>query len=164
LRIIVGVAEAYALENNAAFKIPRSALVIIHTPEHEVLLVERTDHRGFWQSVTGSQEAGESLLETAIREVEEETGIRARVQDFLDWKKQNEYEIFATWRARYAPEVTHNTEHVFSLMVPGRVPVRLRAREHTQCVWLDAVRAAPLCFSWSNREAIEALESRVPRK
>ena len=60
----------------AQYKIPESVLVVIHTAEMEVLLIERADRPGFWQSVTGSKdEENELLLETAVREVAEETGI-----------------------------------------------------------------------------------------
>jgi len=59
------------------FKVPESVLVVIYTPELQTLLLERTDHPGFWQSVTGSlAESGEPLPVTCAREVEEETGLR----------------------------------------------------------------------------------------
>ncbi|MBL8519995.1 MAG: dihydroneopterin triphosphate diphosphatase [Betaproteobacteria bacterium] len=144
-----------------SFKIPVSALVVIHTPGLEVLLIERASHAGYWQSVTGSQEPGESLLETALRETLEETGIEAPAGGLLDWQRQNVYEIYPVWRHRYAPGVTHNTEHVFSLQLNGRVPVRLREGEHTQSVWLAHDKAAALCFSWSNRDALLDLPNRV---
>lgn len=139
------------------FKIPVSVLVVIHNHEGEVLLLERADAPGFWQSVTGSQDAGESLEETAVREVMEETGLDARGFDLQDWHHQNRYEIFARWRHRYAPGVTHNTEHVFGLRVPGREPVRLSPREHLQYRWLPCSAAADACFSWSNADAIRRL-------
>jgi dATP pyrophosphohydrolase len=145
------------------YKIPRSTMVVIHNHAGEVLLIERADHPGYWQSVTGSQDEGETLLETALREVMEETGIDARLHQLTDWQKQNVYEIYPIWRHRYAPGVTHNTEHVFGLLVAGRVPVTLSPREHLQSVWLPVDKAAPLCFSWSNREAILALPERLSR-
>jgi dATP pyrophosphohydrolase len=146
------------------YKIPRSTLVVIHTRSLDVLLIERADHPGYWQSVTGSQDEGESLIETAMREVNEETGIDMPADAFCDWNQQSVYEIYPVWRHRYPPGVTHNTEHVFSLMVAERVAVRLNPREHLQHVWLGANQAAPLCFSWSNREAISQLEARVGRR
>jgi len=136
------------------YKIPVSTLIVIYTPEREVLLIERSDHPGYWQSVTGSQDAGETLAETAAREVSEETGIDATRYALTDWQKQNVYEIYPIWRHRYAPGVSHNTEHVFGLLVPGRVPVTVNPREHLQAVWLPYDKAAAMCFSWSNREAI----------
>ena len=105
------------------YKIPVSVLVIIHTPDMQILLLERADHPGYWQSVTGSQNQGETLSQTAVREVAEETGLDAGRYRADRLKIQNEYEIYEEWRWRYAPEVTHNTEHVFGLLVPEAVPV-----------------------------------------
>lgn len=144
-------------------KIPVSTLVVIHTPKLEVLLLERADHPGFWQSVTGSQDANESLRETAIREVAEETGIDARRHKLEDWKLQNVYEIYPVWRHRYAPGVTHNTEHVFGLEVPEGAPVRVAPREHLAFQWAPWEDAAERVFSWSNRKAILMLPERSKR-
>jgi dihydroneopterin triphosphate diphosphatase len=141
-------------------KIPVSTLVVIHTPKLEVLLLERADHPGFWQSVTGSQDPGESLRDTAIREVGEETGIDARRHRLEDWKLQNVYEIYPVWRHRYAPGTTHNTEHVFGLEVSEGTPVRLAPREHLASKWVPWEEAAESVFSWSNRKAILMLPER----
>jgi len=138
-----------------AFKIPESVLVVIHTPQLEVLLIERADQPGFWQSVTGSREtADEPLARTARREVMEETGIAAASAQWRDWALTNAYEIYPTWRHRYAPGVTHNTEHVFGLCLPHPCAVTLNPREHVAWQWLPYRVAADLCFSPSNAEAI----------
>ena len=141
-------------------KIPVSTLVVIHTRELDVLLLERADHPGFWQSVTGSQDEGETLAQTAAREVAEETGIDAGRYELSDWNLQNVFEIYPVWRGRYAPGVTHNTEHVFGLRVPTRVPVRVEPREHLAALWLPWREAAERVFSWSNRKAILMLPER----
>lgn len=146
-----------------AYKRPVSVLVVIHTPELEVLLLERASHPGYWQSVTGSQEDDESLLETARREVLEETGIDATRHALTDWGLSNRFEIFLEWRHRYAPGVTHNTEHVFGLMVPAPQPVTLAPGEHLAWHWLPWREAAEQCFSWSNRDAILMLPERLAR-
>jgi dATP pyrophosphohydrolase len=136
-------------------KLPVSVLVVIYTPAREVLLIRRTDHAEFWQSVTGSLEQDDaSLQETAAREVFEETGIQARPADMRDWGIANVYEIYPAWRHRYAPGVTHNTEHVFGLCVAAGTRVRLSPSEHTAWQWLDWRAAADRCFSPSNAEAI----------
>jgi dATP pyrophosphohydrolase len=132
-------------------------LVVIHTPALDVLLIERSDKPGYWQSVTGSLDAEDEPLDTtARREVLEETGIDvAQIGGTLrDWGLRNLYEIYPVWRHRYAPGVTHNTEHVFGLAVPAGTPVRLSPREHTAHRWLPWREAADRCFSPSNAEAI----------
>ncbi|HET9644549.1 MAG TPA: dihydroneopterin triphosphate diphosphatase [Burkholderiaceae bacterium] len=142
------------------YKIPESVLVVIHTGDLQVLLLERADHPGYWQSVTGSRNSlEESMVETAIREVAEETGIvigspEAPLDALKDWGLSNVYEIYPVWRHRYEPGVTHNTEHVFGLRVPRDVEVRCAPREHLQNVWLPWREAADRCFSPSNAEAI----------
>lgn len=134
-------------------KIPRSVLVVIHTRKLDVLLIERADHPGYWQSVTGSLDAEDEPLDhTARREVFEETGIKSGM--LRDWGLVNLYEIYPVWRHRYAPGVTQNTEHVFGLTVSRRLPARLSPREHTASVWLPWREAADRCFSPSNAEAI----------
>jgi dihydroneopterin triphosphate diphosphatase len=139
------------------YKIPLSVLVVIHTPELEALLIERADRPGFWQSVTGSLEEGETCLQTALREVREETGIEAGRYELVDWRIQNRFEIFRRWGSRFAPGTTHNTERVFGLTVPGRVPVVLEPREHLRYQWMPWQEAAALVFSWSNADALRAL-------
>jgi dihydroneopterin triphosphate diphosphatase len=141
-------------------KIPVSALVVIHTPELAVLLLERADHPGFWQSVTGSQHEGEALRDTAIREVAEETGFDARRLPLEAWNLQNVFEIYPVWRHRFAPGVTHNTEHVFGLELPAPLAPKLEPREHLAAMWLPWKEAAERVFSWSNRKAILMLPDR----
>jgi dihydroneopterin triphosphate diphosphatase len=143
------------------FKIPISVLVVIYTPDQQVLLIERADTRGvataFWQSVTGSLDALDEPLEVAARrEVWEETGIDASRPGhaLTDWKLQNVYSIYPQWLHRYAPGVTRNTEHVFGLLVPTGVPVTLSPREHVAHQWLPYRDAAAQCFSASNAEAV----------
>jgi len=135
-------------------KKPVSVLVVIHTPALEVLLLERTAHPGFWQSVTGSLEDGEDPATAARRETREETGIAATPAEFIDWRLANRYEIFPEWRHRYAPGIFHNLEHVFSLCVPRDPPVVIAPDEHRASLWLPWKEAAGKVFSWSNRDAI----------
>jgi len=144
----------------SAYKIPVSVLVLVYTPDLQVLLLERADRPGFWQSVTGSQNPGETLFETAVRELHEETGLDAARHGLTDWGKQNRYEIYQSWRHRYAPGVTHNTEHVFGLMLPQPQAVTLAPREHLRYEWLGWREAADKVFSWSNAEVIRELPQR----
>ena len=144
----------------ARHKIPESVLVVIYTDDLDVLLIERADHPGYWQSVTGSKDSvDEALTTTAVREVGEETGItvgsgEVPLSNLRDWQLSNVYEIYPVWRHRYAPGVIHNTEHVFGLRVPRDVHVTLAPREHLHSIWLPWREAADRCFSPSNAEAI----------
>jgi dihydroneopterin triphosphate diphosphatase len=162
------------------YKIPESVLVVIHTRDLNILLIERADKPGYWQSVTGSKDkVDEPLFETAVREVWEETGIRIEGKELpaqetsqdtglclprenlQDWQLRNVYEIYPVWRHRYAPGVTHNTEHVFGLLVPNGIPVTLSPQEHLRHMWLPYREAADRCFSASNAEAILQLPQRL---
>ena len=139
-------------------KIPVSVLVVIHTPALEILLIERAARPGYWQSVTGSiDHPEEPLEEAALREVFEETGIQAPRERLVRWNVMRTFEIYPQWRHRFAPGTTHNDEHMFSLEVPGVMPVRLAPEEHTAWQWLPWRAAREACFSWTNREAIAML-------
>lgn len=146
-----------------SYKIPVSVLVVVYAPALEVLLLERADRPGFWQSVTGSQHEGESLRDTAVREIREETGLDATCYELTDWRKENRYEIFLNWRHRYAPGVTHNTEHVFGLRLPAMLDITLETREHLRFEWLPWREAAERVFSWSNAAALRELPQRGGR-
>ena len=139
-------------------KLPVSVLVVVHTAAGEVLLLERAARPGFWQSVTGSLERMDELpVEAAGRELREETGIDAPLQQLRRWGLAYTFEIFPQWRHRFAPGTTHNTEQVFSLELPARAPVTLVSGEHSASQWLPWAEAAGRCFSWSNRDAIGIL-------
>lgn len=129
------------------YKTPVSVLVVIYTSDLQVLLIERADKAGFWQSVTGSVEDTDATLrDTAIREVMEETGLDATHYMLTDWQVSNVYEIFEHWRYRYAPGVTHNREHLFGLELPAPLAVSLAPDEHVQYEWVDWREAAKRVF------------------
>ena len=140
-----------------AFKKPVSSLVLIYTEDFKVLLMERADKNDLWQSVTGSLAENETPRDAAIREVFEETGIDSTQYHLEDWELSHVYEIYAHWRYRYAPDITHNTEHIFALKVPASIPIQLSADEHVQYLWVDWRDAMDKVFSWTNVEAIKKL-------
>lgn len=146
--------------NAKAHKLPVSVLIVVYTPGLQVLMLERADRPGFWQSVTGSLHDGENLVQTAQRELAEETGLDASRYELIDWNRENRFEIYLEWRHRYAPGVTHNTEHVFGLQVPRALEITLAPREHLTYAWLPWHEAAERAFSWSNADAIRELPRR----
>ena len=135
------------------WKQPVSVLVVLHDGNGNILLIERADRAGFWQSVTGSIEAGETLAQTARREVQEETGITLSDGQLHDWQQSRQYEIYPHWRHRYPPGITRNTEHVFSARIAPDTSIKL-SKEHTAFCWLERTDAAEKVFSPSNRQAI----------
>ena len=139
------------------YKTPISALVLIHTIDLQVLIMERADKAGFWQSVTGSVEGDETPLQAAIREVHEETGLDASKYNLQDWHASNIYEIYPHWRHRYAPNVTQNTEHLFGLELPAPLAIKLTVDEHVRYEWIDWREAATRVFSWTNIDALKRL-------
>jgi len=143
------------------YKQPVSVLVVIYTDALDVLLLERADHPGYWQSVTGSCEQGEALRDTAIRELREETGLDAQQYALTDWQSHNVYEIYPHWRHRYAPGITENTEHMFGLQLPAPVAIQLAPGEHLDFQWMSWQEPADKVFSPSNRAAILQLPERA---
>jgi dATP pyrophosphohydrolase len=133
--------------------------VVIHTSDLRVLLLKRSDMLT-WQSVTGSKShLNETWLETAQREVFEETGIDAQAMgfEFVDRERESTYPIHTAYRGRYAPEVTHNTERLLSLEVPFEIPIVLNPREHLQFQWVSQDLASQMVFSATNAQAIRDL-------
>ncbi|QEY24381.1 dihydroneopterin triphosphate diphosphatase [Neisseria animalis] len=141
-------------------KYPVSALVILHDTDGNILLIERSSPAGFWQSVTGSKEAGETIAETARREVLEETGISLPENSLSDWHDSTVYEIYHHWRHRYPEGVFENREHLFSAEINRDTPINLSPEEHVRHAWLPFTEAAEKVFSPSNKRAILELAKR----
>lgn len=137
------------------FKHPESVLVLVYTEAGEVLLLRRRQPDDFWQSVTGSLEVGETPAQAARRELFEETGIEAGAA-LIDCQTSNRFPILPAWRARYAPEVSHNTEYLFRLCLPQFSEIQIDPAEHYDYQWLDRKSAAALASSYTNRAAILA--------
>ncbi len=135
------------------YKRPESVLVVIYTENGVVLRLRRCQPLEFWQSVTGSLKQGETPRQAAIREVCEETGIDVD-EGLTDSGVVNRYPIHPAWRAKFAPDVKENTEHVFSLRLPAITSIRLGPKEHKEYRWLPRVEAAALASSRTDRDAI----------
>jgi len=135
------------------YKRPESVLVLVYTQASEVLMLRRKFPNDFWQSVTGSLEWEENPQQAAVRELQEETGISQL--ELHDCQFSQNFEIYPIWRERYAPGITENQEHVFSLELPEKIDIQLEPREHEEFVWLPKQEATNLAFSHTNQEAIQ---------
>lgn len=154
--------KANQLRSSAQYKQPRSIQVVVYagnSADRRYLLLKRLeDHGGFWQSVTGSLEEGESHREAALREVFEETGLPARAEDLIELGVVNTFEIAPQWRAKYAPGVTHNEEVCFALPVEQQ-EVRLDPLEHVSHAWEPYDRAIRMLYWESTRRAFATTQS-----
>lgn len=136
------------------YKRPESVLVVLYTKAGDVLLMERCQPEGYWQSVTGSLDWDEQPREAALREVSEETGLD--VSNLLvDCVQSTRFQILPAWRERFAPDVESNLEHLFLVELPERVEITLNPDEHSQLCWLPARHAALKASSYTNQQAIE---------
>ena len=139
---------------SSQYRIPESALTVVYNQSGQVLVMQRNDDAKFWQSVTGTLELGEKPIETALREVLEETSIDITkyAYQLVDCQKINTYEIRERWKHRYPPGTPYNTEHVFAVEVANAQKIRLT--EHSSYLWLDKPAAMKKVWSDTNREAI----------
>ena len=133
-------------------KIPISILIIIYTKNKDVLLLKKNNDKDMWQSVTGSVQQNETVLDAATRELLEETGLSS--VNLVDCKKEYVFEIYEMWRYKYDDGITHNTEHVFKLELDGKIDINIDKDEHDSYMWLPRVKAAEKVFSHTNRQAI----------
>ena len=146
-------------EPKTPFKRPESVLVVVYTTGGEILLLERYEPAGWWQSVTGSLEPGEYPREAAVRELAEETGLAA--DGLVDLEMSHRFTIAPAWQHKFAPGVTENLEHAFALALPVPVEIRLDAAEHRAYSWLPLAGALGRASSWSNRAALERVAARM---
>jgi dATP pyrophosphohydrolase len=137
-------------------KRPESVLVVVFTAAGEFLLMNRVRPEGFWQSVTGSLERGESPRRAALRELREETGLLGAAA-LADLHQTRLFPIIPAWRKRYAQGVCFNREHWFALGLPSRRLIRLNHDEHSRCCWLPLDKAMEQVSSWTNRDAIRLI-------
>jgi dihydroneopterin triphosphate diphosphatase len=145
------------MTHSSRFKRPESILAVVHTRAGNVLLLKRADLPEFWQSITGALRWDETdPRQTALREIEEETGICARPEALRDLGVIRCFPILPQFRGRYDPEVSHNIEHAFAFELPGEVDIRL-STEHTDYGWFPAEEAMNKAASWTDRESIQAL-------
>ena len=137
---------------------PISVLVVIHTDDGQVLLMRRAKPFDFWQSVTGCLEEGETHFDAAPRELCEETGLTDEGELAFSGVDRY-YEIDPRWIHRFPPGSVENREYEWRYRLEKPVDVTLSGDEHSEFVWVPIDEAIKLVWSWTNREALEALKS-----
>ena len=146
------------MTDDRPYKRPESVLVVVYTGTGKVLLLRRADHPEFWQSITGSMEWTDATpVDTAVRELREETGIQVTAPQLRDWHIQQRYVLFPQWRHKYAPEISENTEHFFSLELAQEISIVVSPSEHCEYLWVPFGQALEQVFSWTNRDALRML-------
>lgn len=76
------------------FKLIKAAGGIVQNAENKYLLILRNER---WDLPKGKAEQGETIAQTALREVEEETGVGNLVEDGLICKTYHIYYMFDEW-------------------------------------------------------------------
>ena len=146
--------SAVSLRSEISYKRPESVLVVVYTVSGQTLLLKR-NRPVFWQSITGSLKwPDESAPDAAYRELEEETGIHA----LSGWRNRQHtytFPILPEYRHRYAPGVSDNQEHLFSLELQETCQPVLSDAEHSSGLWLPIEEAITKVWSWTNRDALE---------
>lgn len=111
---------------------------------------------GYWQPVTGSVEAGESLEEAALREAREETSIDLPAANLMPAGYTFDFHSFGKDRQ----------ETVFGLRVPsaaGAPPAVAISHEHREFRWCAFDEALAL-YRWdSNQEGLRRLAEKLNR-
>ena len=141
---------------NKKYKNPNTILLIIFTTKFKVLLLKKNSKRDLWQSVTGSMELGENPYDTALRELQEETGINKQKSDLIFDDLSHKFMIYSEWIDRYEESTYSNKEYIFSLKLNDEVSVKL-SREHSSYKWVDLNEAIHMVFSWTNKAALKAI-------
>ena len=141
---------------NKKYKNPNSILLIIFTTKFKVLLLKKNSKIDLWQSVTGSMELGENPYDTALRELQEETGINKQKSDLIFDDLSHKFMIYSEWIDRYEESTYSNKEYIFSLKLNDEVSVKL-SKEHSSYKWVDLNDAIHLVFSWTNKAALKAI-------
>jgi dATP pyrophosphohydrolase len=135
---------------------PESVLVVVCSDDGQVLLLRRVSPFDFWQSVTGSLDAGEYHADAASRELCEETGLTDEGQ-LIDTGTSRTFTIDPRWRHKYASGITENVEHVWRYRLPRTVDITSDPKEHSDWQWLPIDKAIELVWSWTNRDALKQL-------
>ena len=116
----------------------RTVSVALRREDGRVLLLRRRPERGaFWQILTGRIEPGESPLQTAAREIHEETGFSPRLDEIRDLDYVHSFAL----GDRLPPLVVRET--AYTARVAGEPRLSDEHDDHRWCTAEEALRLLP---------------------
>ncbi len=131
-------------------------LVVVYADDGQVLLLRQRSPFEFWQSITGSLDAGEQRVDAARRELMEETGLKEE-GELVDTGVSRQFTIDPRWRDQYASGVTENTEYEWRYRLPTAMEIQINQDEHSAYCWMPIDAAIDAVWSWTNKEALQDL-------
>jgi 8-oxo-dGTP pyrophosphatase MutT (NUDIX family) len=133
------------------------AIFIARRHRSEVLAVQRcAELGGYWHTIAGGIEPGESPEEAARRELAEETGLRVETVGAAFVNRHPLDQEPPESRARFAPGITEVPVHAYLVDVPDDWEPELDW-EHDEYRWCRAESAAD-AYRWPETgEALRAL-------
>ena len=137
----------------------RLVKILVHDSDRILLLHRRAERGNFWQPVTGSIEEGELPLETARRELVEETG---HPGDPRPLDLEQSFLIESAYLAAKHDGPIIASEINFASTLDSRLPIKLDPEEHDGHGWFTFAEAYEKIRWTDDREALERLESQVP--
>lgn len=114
-----------------------------------------------WQGIAGGGEDDETPLETAIREVHEETGISETAKFFQLSAISSTPVVNITGQFTWGPEVYVVTEYSFGVDATGQDIIL--SDEHKEYKWVSYKEAMELLNWDSNRTALWELNTRLEK-
>ena len=133
----------------------RLVKVLAHDRDRVLLLHRRRERGNYWQPVTGAIEDGESPVETARRELREETG-HAGEPEPLDLTQS--FMIDSKFLRSQHPAPIIASEIAYAAPLDSRAPLRLDAEEHDASGWFTFAEAYERIQWTDDREALDRLQ------
>lgn len=130
------------------------AFVFCKEPSFKVLILKRTPERsGYWQPVCGGVENGEKLIETVLREVLEETGIK-NIKSIID------LEYTFTYKETKKGILMDMQDYCFAVEIENESIVKL-SDEHEEFRWCSYIEAKKYLKWEHNLIALEKLIKKI---